>query len=122
MEDPMVKHIAFTVYPVTDIVRARAFYEDDLGLKPSMDFEGKWVEYEPADGCFALTTMMEGVSPSACAGGKIAFEVDDVDDMVDTFRKKGIPVIIEPMSTPFCRMAVVSDPEGNGVILHALKG
>lgn len=118
----MVKHIAFTVYPVTDMVRARAFYEGDLGLNPSSDFEGKWVEYEPGSGCFALTTMMEGVSPSARAGGKIAFEVDDVDGMVDTLRKKGIPVIIEPMSTPVCRMAVVSDPEGNGVILHALKG
>ena len=51
--------------------------------------------------CFSNTTMMEGVSPSARAGGKIAFEVDDeMDGMVDTFRKKGIPVIIEPMSTP----------------------
>lgn len=118
----MVKHIAFTVYPVTDMTRARAFYEGDLGLKSSVDFEEKWVEYEPASGCFALTTMMEGVSPSARAGGKIAFEVDDVDGMVEAFRKKGVQVIIEPMSTPVCRMAVVSDPEGNGVILHALKG
>ena len=25
-------------------------------------------------------------------------------------------------TVPVCRMAVVSDPEGNGVILHALKG
>ena len=62
----------------------------------------KWVEYDPAGGCFALTTMREGVCPSARAGGKIAFEVDDVDGMVDTFRRKGIPVIIGPMSTPGC--------------------
>jgi predicted enzyme related to lactoylglutathione lyase len=118
----MVKHIAFTVYPVTDMVRARDFYEGGLGLKPSSDFEGKWVEYDLADGCFALTTMMEGVSPSTRAGGKIAFEVDEVDGMVGTLRKNGIQVIIEPMSTPVCRMAVVSDPEGNGVILHKLNG
>ena len=118
----MVKHIAFTVYPVTDMTRARAFYEGDLGLKSSMDFEGKWVEYDLAGGCFALTTMMEGVLPSAHAGGKIAFEVVDVDAMVDTFRKKGVQILIGPMSTPVCRLAVVSDSEGNGVILHALKG
>lgn len=48
----------------------------------------KWVEYGSAGGCFALTTRMEGVSPSAEAGGKIAFEVDDMDTMVDTFRKR----------------------------------
>ena len=122
----MVKHIAFTVYPVTDMLRARAFYEGDLGLKrspdPSSDFEGKWVEYALADSCFALTTMMEGLSPPARAGGKIAFEVDDVDELVETLRKKGVPVILEPRSTPVCRLAVVSDPEGNGVFLHALKG
>ena len=117
----MVKHIAFTVYPVTDMNRARAFYEADLGLKPSLDFEGKWVEYDLSGGCFALTTMMDGVSPSDSAGGKIAFEVDDVDGRVETLRKKGIRVIIEPFSTPGCHMAVVLDPEGNGVILHKLK-
>ena len=117
----MVKHIAFTVYPVTDMVRARAFYEGDLGLKPSMDFEGKWVEYDLSGACFALTTMMGGVTPSASAGGQIAFEVDNVGRMIETLRKKGVQVIIEPMSSPVCRLAVVSDPEGNGVILHRLN-
>jgi predicted enzyme related to lactoylglutathione lyase len=117
----MLKYIAFTVYPVTNMNRARTFYEGDFGLKTSMDFEGKWVEYDLSGGCFALTTMMEGVSPSASAGGKIAFEVDDVDGMVETLRRKGVQVIIEPLSTPVCRMAVVLDPEGNGVILHKLK-
>ncbi|MHB8423359.1 MAG: VOC family protein [Leptospirales bacterium] len=117
----MVKHIAFTVYPVIDMNRAHTFYEGDLGLKTSMDFEGKWVEYDLSGGCFALTTMMDGVSPACSAGGKIAFEVDDVDGMVETFRRKGVHVIIEPLSTPVCRMAVVLDPEDNGVILHKLK-
>ena len=84
----MIRHIAFTVYPVSDMTRARAFYEGDLGLKPSHDFEGKWVEYDLSGGCFALTTMMDGVSPSASAGGKIAFEVDDVDGMIEKLRKK----------------------------------
>ncbi len=27
----MIKHIAFTMYPVTDMERARRFYEDTLG-------------------------------------------------------------------------------------------
>ena len=28
----MVTHIAFTMYPVKDLTRARRFYEEDLGL------------------------------------------------------------------------------------------
>ena len=63
-----------------------------------------------------------GVTPSASAGGQIAFEVDNVGRMIEKLRKKGVQVIIEPMSSPVCRLAVDSDPEGNGVILHALKG
>ena len=83
----MVKHIAFTVYPVTDMVRARAFYEGDLGLNPLINHE-KWVEYDLSGVCFALTKMMEGVTPSASAGGQIAFEVDNVGRMIETLRKK----------------------------------
>lgn len=29
----MIKHIAFTLYPVTDMARARRFYEETLGLR-----------------------------------------------------------------------------------------
>jgi len=44
-----------------------------------------------------------------------------VDGMVETLRKKGIPVIIEPKATPVCRLAAVSDPEGNWVFLHKIN-
>ncbi len=35
----MFKRVAFTMYPVTDIKRARAFYEDTLGLPKSRNGE-----------------------------------------------------------------------------------
>ena len=42
-----VTNIAFAGIPVTDIKRARAFYEGVLGLKPSAEFaDGVWIEYE----------------------------------------------------------------------------
>ena len=44
-------NIAFTGIPVTDMKRARAFYEGTLGLKPAADFaEGVWIEYEIKNG------------------------------------------------------------------------
>jgi catechol 2,3-dioxygenase-like lactoylglutathione lyase family enzyme len=36
----MIKEIAFTGTSVTDMKRARAFYEDTLGLKPSEEIAG----------------------------------------------------------------------------------
>ena len=77
-----IKHIAFTLYPVKNMARARRFYEKVLGLKLGKNFGGKWVEYFPGGtGCFALTTMT-GAAPAANAGGSLAFEVADIDKAV----------------------------------------
>ena len=59
--------------------RAKAFYADNLGLIPNtITANGAWVEYDlPEGGCFAITTLAEGVNPSHSAGGSIAFEVED---------------------------------------------
>ncbi len=115
----MIKKIAFTMYPVKDMKRARKFYEEDLGLKLTVDIRGEWVEYDLAGGCFAITTMVsEYISPSSNSGGSIAFEVDDVDGFTARLKAKGVPVKLDPMSSPVCRMSVVLDPEGNAVTLH----
>ena len=36
----MLQKVAFTMYPVKDMARARAFYEGVLGLGPSTSREG----------------------------------------------------------------------------------
>ncbi len=114
-----VKGIAFTMYPVTDMARARKFYEEDLGLKVARDVRGEWIEYHLWDNCFAITSMLgDQVKPSADSGGRIALEVQDVDDFVSQLKNKGIRVKAEPFSTRVCRMAVVLDPEGNALTLH----
>jgi catechol 2,3-dioxygenase-like lactoylglutathione lyase family enzyme len=40
----MIESVAFIVYPVKDIVRARKFYEDTLGLKLTQNFHDDWLE------------------------------------------------------------------------------
>lgn len=81
----MVKHIAFTMHPVTDMARARRFHEETLGLRLTRrevrEFE--WVEYDLDGGTLALTDLKEGGAPSVEAGGSIAFEVQNVDEMVE---------------------------------------
>lgn len=118
----MIKGVAFTVYPVLDMQRARSFYEDALGLKVSSDYEGKWVEYHlNTNQCFAITTMMkDAVKPSDSAGGSIGFEVEDVDTMATALKSKGYRLKLEPFSTSGCRMAVVLDTEGNALTLHKI--
>lgn len=114
-----VLEFAFTCYPVTDMARARAFYEGVIGLKPAMVHEGEggsWVEYELGDGVFSLG-QAPGWKP-ADDGASIAFEVEDFDATIAELREHGIAFKMEPFPTPVCRMAIILDPEGNAVIIH----
>jgi predicted enzyme related to lactoylglutathione lyase len=116
----MIKSIAFTVYPVTDMTRARKFYEGNLGLKLETDFQGFWVEYDVAGGTFAITSVDIGRKPGA-PGALVAFEVDDLDAEVKRLKALGVSFVTEIMKTPVCRMAAIADPDGNHVTLHQRK-
>jgi len=52
----MLTGIAFYVYPVSDMARARRFYEEVLDLKVESNFGDEWIEYGIGGGTFAITT------------------------------------------------------------------
>lgn len=120
----MLKKVAYTMYPVTDVARARDFYENTLGLKAgSVGNQGEqyWVEYDlPGGGCIALTNFIPD-QPSESAGGTIAFEVEDLDKLIADLKGKGVTFRGDVIHSPVCRMAVCLDSEGNSILLHQLK-
>lgn len=120
----MFKKVAFTMYPITDVARARKFYEETLGLKRgSMGNQGEryWIEYDlPGGGCLALTNFVPD-KPSDTAGGTIAFEVEDLDRLMADLKAKGVTFKSDIIHSPVCRMAVCLDCEGNSILLHQLK-
>lgn len=119
----MFKKVAFTMYPVENLSRAREFYEKTLKLPVSkVSSDGNWVEYDlPGGGCFALTTLAQGVKPSSDAGGSIAFEVDDLHKLIDQLKAKQVQIKLDIFGTPVCEMAVIIDSEGNSLILHQIR-
>ena len=112
--------IAFSCYAVTDIARARKFYEDVLGLKPTTVIEGKWVEYEFGPYALAIGCApgMFKPSPDGCS---VAFEVEDFEEAIAHLRANNVKFRIEPMPTPVCHMAFIFDTEGNLVGIHQRK-
>jgi predicted enzyme related to lactoylglutathione lyase len=118
-----IRSIAFTSYPVTDLTRARAFYEGVLGLKYDTGREQDgmgFAEYEVGGGYFSILTGVPNWKPSDHGPG-IAFEVADFDAAIATLREKGVEFAIEPFPTPVCQMALVFDPDRNQVIIHKRK-
>ena len=113
--------IAFTCIPVTDIKRARAFYEGVLKLKPSAEFaEGVWIEYELGPDTLAIGSVGEQWKPSA-DGTSVAIEVEDFEAAIKSLKEAGAHFAAEGIESPCCRMAVVQDPDGNKLIIHKLK-
>jgi catechol 2,3-dioxygenase-like lactoylglutathione lyase family enzyme len=60
-----IKKIGFVAIPVTDMKRAREFYEGVLGLKESTRFmDGKWIEYDIGDDTLCIASISNTWTPS----------------------------------------------------------
>jgi len=115
------KKIAFTGIPVTDMKRARDFYEGVLGLRVSGEFgEGIWVEYELGPDTIAIGSVGDQWKPSS-DGTSVAIEVEDFEAAIKTLKAANTTFAAEGIESPVCRMAVVQDPDGNKIIIHKLK-
>jgi predicted enzyme related to lactoylglutathione lyase len=119
--DIMITEIAFTGTPVTDIKRARAFYEGVLELKPAMESAGgMWVEYEIGNGTFGIGCYGDAWKPSD-QGTCIAFEADNLDAMTARLKSRGVKFAMEVTDSPVCRFAIICDPDGNKILIHKRK-
>jgi len=117
-----ITEIAFTGTPVTDITRARAFYEGILGFKPTMESAGgMWVEYDFGNGTFGIGCYGDVWKPSS-DGTCIALEMEDLDDAVSQLQARGVQFVMDVTDTPVCRFAIISDPDGNRILIHKRKG
>jgi predicted enzyme related to lactoylglutathione lyase len=116
-----INEIGFVAIPVTDVSRARKFYEEVLGLNVSEEMmSGKWVEYAIGDETLAIANVGEQWTPSD-QGTAAAFEVEDFDKAIGRLKDQHVRFAAEPFETPCCHMAVVQDPDGNKLIIHKLK-
>lgn len=107
-------------YPVTEMKRARAFYENVLGLKTGDVWEQgdrAWVEYDIGSSTLAITNMSPEWKPSV-DGPAVALEVEDFDAAVASLKEAGVKFSIEPTQSPVCRLAVIADPDGNAIAIH----
>jgi len=116
-----IKAIGFVGIPVTDIRRAREFYEDVLGLKVAEEMmSGKWIEYSVGDDTLAIANVGDQWTPSDQGTGA-AFEVEDFDEAIRRLKDRHVRFAAEPFETPCCHMAVIQDPDGNKLMIHKLK-
>ena len=122
----MLSHSAVTtMLPVIDMVRARAFYEDCLGLEPgALRPDGKFV-YQVGGSALALFPKPGGTKAEHTA---ISFQVPDIVASIEALKSRG--VVFEDYDFPdfktvnhVCvlgseKAAWFKDTEGNSLCLH----
>ena len=102
-------HISF---PVSDLKRTAAFYENVLGLKKT----GEWPTY--------VEFIVEGIQFGFKPGGEVEIFllVDDVDKAYRDLKAKGVNFITEPKDKHWgARSAVLVDPDGNKFTIETFK-
>lgn len=115
---PVVTGIAFTMYPVSDVPRAVAFYADVLGLKKGSLEAPFWVEFDVNGATFGVGNFEQVGTPGTATS--LALEVSDLATFRTMLASRGV-VCTEPFETPICWISMVDDPDGNKVVLHQSK-
>jgi predicted enzyme related to lactoylglutathione lyase len=119
----MFQKVAFSMFSVQDAARARAFYEDVLGLRRGLGSpDGTWTEYDlPGGGCLALFRHPDPSAMTRGSGGaSVALEVADLDALNERLAAAGVAYQGGMIHGPNCRMSNILDSEGNAIILHEL--
>ena len=107
---------------VSDLARARAFYEEVLGLVPSsarpeMSFDGVWYEIGAQQIHLLVLPNPDPVEGRPSHGGRdrhIALAVNDLTRLKQILDRAGVAYTLSSSGRPalFCR-----DPDGNAIEL-----
>lgn len=115
-------------YSVTDIDRATKFYNDLLGMEPTMPMPGFGAEWTLPNGesfgIMKLPDAMKGEFGQYWRGGSgVMFAVDDLEPTIAAAKARGVKFHNDgkPQETPVCHMVFGEDSEGNTFALHKRK-
>ncbi len=113
------KAVDFVALSVSDMDRSEAFYRDVLGLDlesprgaPGTRGNG-FMEFAAGGTAISLTAL-----PALHNNGIIALAVEDVRAAIEELRTRDVPILMEPLDTGDCTMAVIADPDGNQLMIH----
>ncbi len=119
-----IKEIAFHGYPVTDVAKSRQFYGEILGLRETgaVEHGGEvaWVEFDVQGQTLAIAKSSEEWKPSPDGAG-VALEVKSLERALEHLKSHGVEPVMPIGDYPLCRLSVIPDPDGNGIVLHQRK-
>jgi catechol 2,3-dioxygenase-like lactoylglutathione lyase family enzyme len=107
--------VDFVSLPTRDIGRARTFYTELLGLRPSSSSVS---EVEAGNVTLSFWNPEQDGEDFQPFTAGIALRVADVERAREQLEEAGVEFLGDTVDTGVCHMAFLRDPDGNTVILH----
>jgi predicted enzyme related to lactoylglutathione lyase len=104
--------LSIVVLFTPEIARQREFYEKTLGLESAAN-AARWVQFGTRDAALALRPVNEGEPPRI----ELGFDVPSLDQRLEQLKSRGVELTGAVEESAECRIARVTDPEGNVVQL-----
>jgi lactoylglutathione lyase len=118
----MKAKLNYIILYVADLERSLTFYRDKLGL-PVRGIHGTYIEFDTGSTVLAMLPLQEAkemtglnVPQEARTSNtfELGFVVENVQEMIEGLRQKGVPVLVEPKTKPWGQVvAYVADPDGH---------
>ena len=103
--------------PVTDMERARTFYEETLGIRNTSP-DTAWPELQTGNvSLYLIDPKRIGIEFSPHSA-HIALRVPDVSEARAKLEAAGVEFDGDTLDTGVCHMAFFKDPDGNALMLH----
>ena len=112
-----VEHVDFVSFLTQDIVRAKRFYTEVLGLEIETEGESD-MELRAGQVTLDIFDPSSIGQPFAPSPAGLALRVGDVDAARAELEGKGVVFDGETIETGVCRQAWFKDPDGNALMLH----
>jgi predicted enzyme related to lactoylglutathione lyase len=117
-----VRGVDFVLLGVSDVERAKAFYQDTLGLTPAAAWPPSWYEFDAGSTTIAIgKPPPQAPQPPYQGGTTFALAVPDAKAAMEELRAKGVKVLQDVDESPVCFMGLIADPDGNSIWIHQRK-
>ena len=110
---------------VTDLERAKRWYEDVFGMVAGEYRPPEFLEMKLGDATFYIETVNDKRAPGlqhVSVGGRhsAVFVVENIKKTIEGLRAKGVRIVVEPVQQYWGDWnAVIADPDGNEFILDS---
>ncbi len=122
MSEPLLYTSRRILVYVENLEKAISYYRDVLGFKPLGGVDGVNYEFETSGPPVVLHKGGKASKePRGLVGPVPSFQVPNIQQVIETYKQRGVRIVQEVLEVSHGRIAFVADLEGNVIQIYQGK-